>query len=95
MHPILICMALGTLLGAGLAIATEQVPAQPVPSYLSKYQDQLRAADADGDGRLSKTEAARARMHRIVESFDQLDGNRDGLLTPAEIRMLLRSRISS
>lgn len=95
MHPILTCMALGTLFGAGLAIATEQVPAQASSSSIAQYSDQLRMADQNGDGMLSKTEAQRARLHRIVESFERLDANGDGLLAPAEIRQLIKSRISS
>ncbi|HEY8607111.1 MAG TPA: hypothetical protein VIM12_08375 [Noviherbaspirillum sp.] len=96
MHPILLCMAFGTLFGAGLAIATEQaVPAPRPSSHLARFQDQFRAADADGDGGLSKMEAERAKMGHVVESFDRLDGDRNGRLTPAELRALLRSRISS
>lgn len=95
MHPILTCMALGTLFGAGLAIATEQAPLQAPSTPLSRYQEQLRAADLDGDGMLSRAEARRARLHRIAESFDLLDTDGNGLLSPAEIRQLLKSRISS
>ena len=95
MHPILLCMALGTLFGAGLAIATEQVPVQASPSPLARYEEKLRAADQDGDGMLSRAEAQRARMHRIVEAFDRLDADANGLLSPAEIRLLLKRRISS
>lgn len=96
MHPMLTCMALGTLFGAGLAIATEPAPApRAAPSFLGKFQDQLRAADRDGDGKLSKAEAEAARMERVVESFDRLDSDRDGRLAPAEIRRLVRSRITS
>ncbi|GIZ50811.1 hypothetical protein [Noviherbaspirillum aridicola] len=95
MHPILICMALGTLFGAGLAVATEQVPVQPSSSPVAKYRDQLRAADQNGDGMLSRVEAQRARLHHIAESFDRLDADRDGLLTAAEIRQMIKTRISS
>lgn len=95
MHPIVTCMALGTLFGAGLAIATEQAPVQTPSSPVMKYQDQLRAADQNRDGMLSKPEAQRARLHRIAESFDRLDTDGDGQLTPSEIRLLLKSRISS
>jgi len=40
----------------------------------------IRRLDTDGDGRLSKEEAA-----RITELFDELDRNQDGRLDPHEI----------
>lgn len=98
MHPILLCMAAGTVLGAGLAIATEPaaVPdARPSPSYVAQYQERFRAADSDGDGMLSKREAELAGLDHIVDSFARLDSDGDGRLTPAEIRRLLGKRVSS
>ena len=41
-------------------------------------------ADADGDGRISRTEAAD--LSWIAKSFDQIDANRDGYLVRSELR---------
>lgn len=46
-----------------------------------KWQD----ADMNGDGQLSLDEA-QAKMPRIAERFTQLDGDKNGYLTPQEIR---------
>jgi Ca2+-binding EF-hand superfamily protein len=46
-----------------------------------KWQD----ADSNGDGQLSLDEA-QAKMPRLAERFMQLDGDKNGYLTPQEIR---------
>lgn len=97
MHPILLCMLIGTVFGAGLALATDLAPAPQakVPRYQAKFDEQFRAADTDGDGALSRTEAQAAHMTRILDNFDRLDTNKDGKVTREEMRALLRSRLSS
>jgi Ca2+-binding EF-hand superfamily protein len=44
----------------------------------------LKALDKDGDGRISREEAAAA--PRLAERFDQVDANHDGFLTPDELK---------
>jgi hypothetical protein len=101
MHYILACMVIGTVFGAGLAIATEQTPtpaASPASGsqrHLAKFDEQFKAADMDNDGGLTKAEAQSAGMERIVNHFDRLDMNKNGKVTREEIRALLRSRLSS
>lgn len=99
MQFILACMAIGTVFGAGLAIATEPnnepgTKAKP-PRYLAKFEERFKAADKDGDGALSRPEVENAGMDRILTHFGKLDANGDGKLTREEIRALLRSRLSS
>ncbi|MFC7516256.1 hypothetical protein ACFQUU_14680 [Herbaspirillum sp. GCM10030257] len=101
MHYILACMVIGTVFGAGLAIATEQTP-NPAPSpapkpqrHLAKFDEQFKAADIDKDGGLTMAEAQTAGMERIVNNFERLDINKNGKVTREEIRALLRSRLSS
>jgi hypothetical protein len=101
MHYILACMVIGTVFGAGLAIATEQTP-NPAPSpapkpqrHLAKFDEQFKAADMDKDGGLTMSEAQTAGMERIVNNFERLDINKNGKVTREEIRALLRSRLSS
>ncbi|RJF97609.1 EF-hand domain-containing protein [Noviherbaspirillum saxi] len=99
MQHILACMVAGTVFGAGLAIATEPAPAPVSESkpkrHLAKFDEQFKTADIDQDGALSKAEAQNANMDRVVSSFDRLDLNKDGKVTREEIRLLLRSRLSS
>jgi Ca2+-binding EF-hand superfamily protein len=100
MQFILACMAIGTVFGAGLAIATEpnKEPAADQPKslrYLAKFEEKFKAADKDGDGALSRAEAEHADMGRVVTHFGKLDLNSDGKLTREEVRAMLRSRLSS
>jgi Ca2+-binding EF-hand superfamily protein len=43
-----------------------------------------KALDTDGDGKLSRQEVANA--PRLAQHFDELDTNKDGFLTPEEMR---------
>ncbi len=97
MQFILICMVVGTVFGAGLAIATEQEPAAmpKAPRYLAKFDEQFNAADKDHDGALTREEAEAAGLTYIITNFDRIDADHDGKVTRQEIRTLLRSRVSS
>lgn len=97
MQYVLLSMLIGTLFGGGMAIA--QSPADPAPErkprYLAKFDEQFKAADKDGDGALTKAEAESANLGRIVSHFDRIDANKDGKATRDEIRVLVRTRLSS
>jgi Ca2+-binding EF-hand superfamily protein len=62
---------------------------------VSKLHERLKSADKDGDGALTRAEAEAGNMGRIIEHFDRLDGNKDGKVTPEELRALIRSRLST
>ncbi len=51
-----------------------------------KMQERWKAADKDGDGALSRTEVDGAGMTMLSRNFDKMDANKDGKLTPEEIR---------
>ena len=50
-------------------------------------RDKWKAADKDGDGALSRAEVDAAKMPMLTRDFDKLDKNKDGKLTPDEMRM--------
>ena len=58
----------------------------------SKMQERWKAADKDGDGALSRAELETAGMKRPLRDFDKLDKNKDGKLTPDEMREGMRMR---
>jgi hypothetical protein len=49
-----------------------------------RFEAAWKRADMDGDGALSKGEAAQG-MPRIARHFDQVDSDRDGRITLAEM----------
>lgn len=65
------------------------------PKYLSRFDQKFSAADTNGDGALTRSEAESGGMHRFAEGFDRIDTNKDGKLTREEIRATIRSRFSS
>lgn len=86
------------MFGSGLALAQTAIvstPEKPQPRYLAKFNQEFDAADKDGDRALTKSEAESAGMHRITGNFDRLDADRDGKVTRAEMRALIRSKLSS
>ena len=97
MHYILLSMLVGALFGGSMAIAqSSNAPSENKKHrYIAKFDEQFKAADKDGDGALTKTEAESAQMARIVDNFDRLDANRDGKVTRGEVRALVRGRLSS
>jgi Ca2+-binding EF-hand superfamily protein len=50
------------------------------------FREQLKQADANGDGKLSKEEAPA----RLKDNFDRIDRNSDGVLDDTEIRQMLQ-----
>lgn len=58
----------------------------------AKAAARFKAADKNGDGFLSKEEAAAIPM--LARHFDQLDTNQDGMLSPEEIEAGARHRFA-
>lgn len=70
--------------------------AQPLPDNFSQeiFERRFRAADKDGDGRLSRTEA-HAEFPRAPTFFDEIDGNRDNHITLIEFNQTMDRRAAS
>jgi Ca2+-binding EF-hand superfamily protein len=62
-------------------MAQMAAPAKPV-EMSAKVQEAFARADKNGDGKLSKEEAAA--MPAILELFDKADADKDGFLSKAE-----------
>ena len=56
----------------------------------ARLAEQFRHADADGNGMLSRAEAERA-APLLAKQFDAIDANRDGQISPEEIRVFRRA----
>lgn len=75
------CALAAAALLAGAAIAGDQ----------PRAHDEMRA-DKDGDGRVSRAEFAAAGDQRANDWFDKLDLNKDGYLTPDEMKQARETR---
>lgn len=70
-------LAAAGLIGAAFA-------AQAAPDGRHGGMDRLRQADTNGDGMISREEAAA--LPRIAKHFDEIDANHDGQITADELR---------
>jgi Ca2+-binding EF-hand superfamily protein len=58
-----------------------------------RFEEQFKKADTDGDGALSKAEVEKS-MPRMARDFDAIDANKDGKVTPDEIRSHMQARMA-
>lgn len=84
-----LALALGaTILVPVLAHAQDAKGRDP-EKMRQAFDDRFKKADANGDGKLSKAEAD-AGMPRVGKNFDAIDANKDGFVTPDEIRAAMQ-----
>lgn len=72
-----------------LAAAASPAEFDPV-----KFEKRFRAADKDMDGKLSRAEA-RLEFPRMPEFFDEIDANRDGMITLVEVDKAMQKRVNA
>ena len=91
----LITVLLSASVGASLAIADVPVdpPAGAKSERAHKMHDRLKAADTDGDGKISRTEAAA--LPRMAKHFDEIDANKDGFITKEEMKAWHQKRAAN
>ena len=82
-----------TLTAAALAAASFLVladPGAPGGPRAGHMLERLKAGDTNGDGMISRTEAAA--LPRIATHFDEIDTNHDGQVTMDELRAFHEQR---
>ena len=75
------------LLSAGIgtsAVLAQTPPEAPKGDRAHKMHDRIKAADKDGDGKISRAEAVA--LPRIAKHFDEIDTNKDGFVTKEELK---------
>jgi Ca2+-binding EF-hand superfamily protein len=74
---------LSASIGASSAFA-QSPPDAPKGERAHHMHERIKAADKDGDGKISRTEAAA--LPRIAKHFDEIDTNKDGFVTMDELK---------
>jgi hypothetical protein len=69
---------------AAIGIASAAAVAVAAPDGQG-HMSRLKAADTNGDGLISKAEA-QAALPRLAKHFDQIDANKDGQISPDELK---------
>lgn len=75
---------IATMLAATSAFAEAPADA-PRGERAQKMLERFKAADSNGDGKISREEA-NASLPRIARHFDEIDTNKDGFITKEELR---------
>ncbi len=82
-------------LAALAAVVLALTPAAHAQSYdmaLSHLTSRFKAADKNGDGKLSLQEAKDGGMTRVVANFKTIDTDKDGYVTFAQLKAQLDAR---
>ena len=79
----LITVLLSASIGASAAIA-QTPPETAKVDRAQKMHERMQAADKDGDGNISRAEAVA--LPRLAKHFDEIDSNKDGIITKDEIK---------
>lgn len=74
---------LSASIGASAAFAQSPPESQKV-DRAQKMQERLKAADTDGDGKISRAEAVV--LPRLAKHFDEIDANTDGFIIKEEMK---------
>lgn len=80
MKSVILLTALGLVSAATLVVAAPE----------GRGHDRLRAADANGDGMISRAEAQA--LPRLAKHFDQIDADRNGQVTAEEMKAAHQAR---
>jgi Ca2+-binding EF-hand superfamily protein len=69
----------------------EQAHEKKRSAMRERGEERFKAADKDGDGKLSKDETGEALPH-VGKNFEKLDANKDGFLSAEELRSAHKGR---
>ena len=74
--------------GFGASAVYAQTPPEPPKgdraNRAAKMHERIKAADKDGDGKISRAEAVA--LPRLAKHFDEIDTNKDGFITKDEMK---------
>ncbi|MGH8541506.1 MAG: hypothetical protein ACRETW_13515 [Stenotrophobium sp.] len=81
---------------AGYASSREALLQQRREKLKEKWEKQFRAADTDNSGTLTREECIKAGLPQsLIDHFDEIDTNHDGVLTPQELMSMYEKRLQA
>ena len=93
MKTVTVALIAASLTALATSFAFAQTPAEPAKTEktdkgekrAAHMQERLKAADKNGDGKISREEAA-ASLPKLAKRFDKIDVNKDGFITKEEMK---------
>ena len=93
MKTITVALIAASLTTLAVTLASAQAPAEPARTEkadkgekrAAHMQERLKAADKNGDGKISREEAV-ASLPKLAKRFDKIDANKDGFITKEEMK---------
>lgn len=78
----------------GASVAFAQTPPElPKGDRAHKMHERLKAADKDGDNKISRAEAVA--LPRLAKHFDEIDTSKDGFIAKEEMKAWREKRAAS
>lgn len=83
-----------SILALALFMSGFALAGSPQDNSQERFEKRFRAADKDRNGSLSRDEAY-AEFPRAPEYFDQIDSNKDGRVSLAEVKKAMQKRVDA
>ena len=80
------------LLAAAVVAVGTAAQAQSYEQAIAQLEARFAESDTNKDGKLTKQEADRGGMTRVVQNFGRIDTDKDGFLTLSELRVMVARR---
>ena len=88
---VFVTVLLSTSIGASVVFA-QTPPEATKGDRAHKMHERFKAADKDGDGKISRAEAVA--LPHIAKHFDEIDTNKDGFITKEELKAQHDKRVA-
>jgi Ca2+-binding EF-hand superfamily protein len=86
-------LSTGFVVSTAFAQTPPEAPKGHHADHAAKMHERIKAADKDGDGKISRAEVVA--LPRIAKHFDEIDTNKDGFITHEELKAFRDKRAAN